>query len=172
MTKTTIKVLVGLFLSLCLLCFGVAGAQEKGEKAEKGEKPEAKLKVKDLPPAVQKTVEEQSKGATMKGLSKEVENGKTQYELELMVKGHTKDMIIDESGTVLEVEESVSLASLPAAAKAGVLKGAGKGKILRVEALSKGGTLSVYEVQVQHGTKKSEFQVNPDGTPVPAAAKK
>ena len=172
MTKTALKILVGLLLSFCLVSLGVAGSQEKGEKGEKGEKAEGKLRIKDLPPAVQKTVEEQRKGAVMKGLSKEVEDGKTQYELELVVKGHTKDMIIDESGTVLEIEESVSLASLPAAVRDGIHKNAGKGKILRVEALSKGGTLSVYEVQVQHGAKKSEFQINPDGTPVPAAAKK
>jgi len=166
MTKTFLKVLFGLLLSLSLLSLGVA-AQEKGEKGEKGEKaekPEPKLKIKDLPPAVQKTVVEQSKGAVMKGLSKEVEDGKTQYELELVVGGHTKDMIIDEAGAITEVEESVSLTSLSASVRDGIRKQAGKGKILRVEALSKGGTLSVYEVQVQHGAKKSEFQVSLDGT--------
>jgi hypothetical protein len=36
---------------------------------------EVAIKMKDLPAAVRKTVEEQSKGATLHGLSKEVEAG-------------------------------------------------------------------------------------------------
>jgi len=37
----------------------------------------------DLPPAVEKTVAEQSKGATIRGFSEEKESGKTFYEAEL-----------------------------------------------------------------------------------------
>ena len=43
---------------------------------------EKSIKVKDLPPAVQKAVHEQTKEAEVKGLSKEVEHGKTFYEVE------------------------------------------------------------------------------------------
>ncbi len=38
-----------------------------------------KLELKDLPSAVRKTVEEQTKGATIKGIAKEKEKGKTVY---------------------------------------------------------------------------------------------
>jgi hypothetical protein len=38
---------------------------------------EKRIGREDLPPAVEKTVAEQSKGATIKGFSKEVEHGKT-----------------------------------------------------------------------------------------------
>ena len=41
---------------------------------------EKPLKMKDLPSAVQKAVQAQTKGAELKRLSKEVENGKTFYE--------------------------------------------------------------------------------------------
>ena len=43
---------------------------------------EVKVKMQDLPLAVQKTVREQAKGATLHGLSKEIEDGKTFYEAE------------------------------------------------------------------------------------------
>ena len=46
-----------------------------------------KLELKDLPPAVRKTVEEQTKGATIKGIAKEKEKGKTVYEVETMGNG-------------------------------------------------------------------------------------
>jgi hypothetical protein len=44
---------------------------------------EKKIKRQELPPAVEKTVAEQSQGATIKGFSTEVEAGKTLYEVEL-----------------------------------------------------------------------------------------
>jgi len=51
---------------------------------------EMKVKMNDLPPAVQAAVKEQSKGAAIRGLSKEVENGKTEYEAELTVDGQRR----------------------------------------------------------------------------------
>lgn len=38
---------------------------------------EKKLGIQDLPPAVQQTVKQQTRNATLVGLAKEVENGKT-----------------------------------------------------------------------------------------------
>jgi hypothetical protein len=128
---------------------------------------ETRVKMKDLPAAVHKTVQQESKGAVVKGVTKEVEDGKTQYELETMVHGHSRDLIIDEAGNVTEVEEQVRMESLPAEVKAGLKQAAGKGKIMKVETVSKGGTLTMYEAVVQHGTKKSEIQIGTDGKPVP-----
>ena len=128
-----------------------AGAQEK------------KIQWSDLPPAVQKAMDEQSKGATVKGFSTEVEDGKKIYEVELTVNGHGKDISMDSQGHVLEIEEEVSLESLPSAVKEGLKKAAGKGTIRTVESLTKNGTLVAYEAQVKTGTKNSEIQVGPDG---------
>src|SRR5258706_14767857 len=70
---------------------------------------EKKVKMKDLPAAVQQDVKEQSKGATLKGLATEVENGKTVYEAELSVGGHGKDVTFDADGKIVSVEEEVAL---------------------------------------------------------------
>src|SRR5437588_3689102 len=93
--------------------------KEGAEKRERGEEreQERRVRMKDLPAAVQQTVREQSKGATIRGLSRETENGKTNYEVELRVNGHNKDVLIDPGGAVVEVEEQVTLASLPAAVR-------------------------------------------------------
>ncbi len=124
---------------------------------------EKKINREDLPPAVEKTVAEQSKGATIKGFAREVEKGETYYEVQLTVNGHGKDISMDEKGNVVEVEEEVSLESLPAAVKEGLQKAAGAGKITKVESLTKKGTLVAYEAVVKTGDKRSEIQVGPDG---------
>lgn len=144
------KVPIVIALSLSTLLF----AQEK------------KIQRAELPPAVEKTVAAQSQGATIKGFSQEKENGQTYYEAEMAVSGHTKDVLIDPAGAVVEVEEQVALDSLPAAVKDGLQAKAGKGKILKVESLTKHDKLVAYEAKVQTDGKKSEIQVGADGKPL------
>jgi hypothetical protein len=148
---------VNLFVAMAasgLLLAGTASAQEK------------KIKRSDLPPAVEKTVAAQSEGATIKGFSTEKEKGQTLYEAEMMVNGHSKDVLIAADGAVVEVEEQVVLDSLSADVKAGLQAKAGKGKILKVESLTKKGKLVAYEAQVDTNGKKSEVQVGADGKPL------
>lgn len=138
----------------CLFVTGMGSAQEK------------KIKRSDLPPSVEKTVAEVSKGATIKGFSEETEKGKTTYEVEMVVNGHTKDVEMDASGAVLEIEEEVAMDSLTANVKAGLTAKAAGGKILKVESLTKNGKLVAYEAKVEAAGKKSEIQVGPDGKPL------
>jgi len=127
---------------------------------------EKKIPRADLPPAVEKTVVTQSQGATIKGFSQENENGQTYYEAEMTVSGHSKDVLIDVNGTVVEIEEQVTLDSLPSAVKDGLQAKAGTGKILKVESLTKHDHLVAYEAKVQTDGKKKEIQVGPDGQPL------
>jgi hypothetical protein len=120
----------------------------------------------DLPAAVQKTADEQSKGATVRGYSSEVEDGKLTYEVQLTINGHGRDVSIDANGVLMEIEDEVDINSLPAAVQDGLKKKAGAGKILQVESLTKKGKLVAYEAQVLTGTKRSEIQVGPDGKPL------
>jgi hypothetical protein len=131
--------------------------------AAQGQEQEKKIQRSDLPPAVEKTVVEQSKGATIKGFSQEVENAQTFYEAELMVNGHRKDVLMDANGSVVEVEESVSMESLPSAVRTSLQAKAGDGKIVKVESLTKKGQLVAYEAKVMSNGKKSEIQIGPDG---------
>ena len=137
-----------------LLLAGTTLAQEK------------KIKRSDLPPAVEKTVAAQSEGATIRGFSREKEKGQTLYEVELTVNGHSKDVLMAADGSIVEVEEQVAPDSLSAEVKAGLQAKAGKGKIVKVESLTKKGKLVAYEAQVETNGKKSEVQVGPDGKPL------
>lgn len=149
----TARTLAVALLSICSLLIVIAGAQES----------ETRVKMKDLPEAVRKTVQEQSKGAVVRGLAKEVEKGQTYYEAELRVKGHTRDVLIDSSGAVVEIEEQVAMSSLPPGVKETIRKNAGKGKVTSVESITKNNTVVAYEAHVNTAGKRSEIKVAPDG---------
>ncbi len=124
---------------------------------------ERKLKREQLPPAVEKTVARESEGATINGFATEVEKGKRLYEVELTVSGHSKDISMDKNGNIVEVEEEVSMDSLPSAVRDALKKRAGTGTIGKIESLTKNGKLVAYEAHVKTGAKRSEIQVGPNG---------
>jgi hypothetical protein len=127
---------------------------------------EKKIPRSDLPPAVEKTVAEQSKNAEIRGFSEEKENGQTFYEAELIVNGHSKDVLVDVNGTMVEIEEQVPIESLPPAVREGLQAKAGSGKLIKVEKLTKKDKLVAYEAKVLINGKKSEVQVGPEGKPL------
>lgn len=127
---------------------------------------EKQLKKSDLPAAVQSTADEQSKGATVLGYASEVEDGKLQYEVQLTVNGHSRDVTIAPNGAVLEVEEQVELNELASAVREGLKKKADAGTITKVESITKHGSLVAYEAQVKKGNKRWEVQVGPAGNPL------
>ena len=147
---------VSVLLIAGLAAAGMAAAQDQ----------EKKIKRSDLPAAVEKTVAAESAGATVKGFSLEKENGQIFYEAEMTVNGHTKDVLIDANGAVVEVEEEVAMDALSPEVKAGLLAKAGKGKITTVDTIKKGNKLVAYEAKVNTNGKKSEVQVGPDGKPL------
>ena len=70
MKPQTARIISISLLAICLLLVTATRAQDS----------EKRVKMKDLPEAVRKTVEEQSRGAKLRGLAKETEDGKTYYE--------------------------------------------------------------------------------------------
>jgi len=124
---------------------------------------EDQIKKSDLPPAVQKTSDAQSTGATVLGYAKDVEHGRVEYEVQLMVGDHTKDVTIDPQGGILEIEEQVAPEALPANVFHGLSAQARKGRLVKVESVTRQGRIVAYEAEVITGGKHSEIQVGPDG---------
>jgi len=123
---------------------------------------EKKVKMQDLPAAVQQAVKDYSKDAKIRGLATEMDKGKKVYEAELTVAGHSKDVTFDADGHVMSVEEETTLASIPAPAREAIQRAAGKGKVLEVEMVTEGGQ-TFYEAQLKTGSKKSEVKVDANG---------
>lgn len=126
---------------------------------------EKQVQMKDLPQAVQKTVNEQVNGAKLKGISKETEKGKTYYEAETIVNGRSRDVLISASGEVVEVEEGTSLADVPEPARVALQRRAGTGKVLSVESVTRGSAVT-YEAVIKINGKTSEVAVNANGEPI------
>jgi hypothetical protein len=116
-----------------------------------------------LPPAVERTVAQQSQGATIRGFSKEVEHGQTTYEIELTITGRSKDVTMDSTGAVIEVEEQVVLDSLAPAVQQAIKAQAGTATLGTVERLTKGEKVVAYEAHVTVNGKRREIQVGPNG---------
>ena len=127
---------------------------------------EKKIGRSALPAAVAKTVEAETKGATVKGYSTERENGKKVYEAETLLHGRTRDIQVAEDGTLNEIEEEVALDTLPSGVQQALMAKAAGAKITKVESLTKGGKLVAFEAATLRGNKKGEVQVGPDGAPL------
>ena len=124
---------------------------------------EKKVERRDLPPAVEKALTSVASGAEIRGFATEKENGQIFYEVQLSTHGRKKDVLMDATGQVVEVEEEITLDALAPAVRDGLQARAGKGKLIKVESITKHDKLVAYEAQVLTGSRKSEVQIGPDG---------
>jgi len=126
--------------------------------------PPSHVDLSKLPPAVRATIEAETKNATLKSVGKETEKGHVQYEVETLVNGKSRDLLIDPSGKVLEVEEALALESAPVPVQA-ALKA--KGKVLKLESVLRDGK-TTYEAHVQAKSgKTSSVALDAQGKPRP-----
>jgi uncharacterized membrane protein YkoI len=124
---------------------------------------DTKIKLEDLPRAVQNAVKELTRNSTLVGLSTEVEKGQRMYEVETTSNGHRRDVLVDATGAVVEKEEEVDLTTIPAAAKVAIEKKAAGGQVKKVETVTRGTAVS-YEAEITKNGKNSEVAVNADGS--------
>ena len=110
----------------------------------------------DLPAAVRNALPANTDGAEIKNIVKETSKGKTVYEVETIRNGLTRDFIFSATGVVLEIEQQVTLESLPAASRSALEAKARGAKIEKVEALTKGGKVT-YDAAIDRNSKKSEI---------------
>src|ERR1700716_3633029 len=103
--------------------------------------PAHSVKMAQLPPAVQKAVNDYtaSRKATLRGLSTETEKGKQLFEAEMRVNGKNRDVTFDEAGAIFALEEETTIDQIPADARSAIEKAATGGRIARVETITEGG---------------------------------
>lgn len=124
---------------------------------------EGKVALKNLPPAVRATVEAETKNATIKGISKETEKGKTVYEVESMVNGRTRDFMIDAAGKVYVVEEQLDADKAPAPVRRAL---EAQGTIVVLESVKENG-VTTFEGQVKtKAGKRVTMELDAAGKPV------
>jgi hypothetical protein len=121
-----------------------------------------KFTVKDLPEAVSSAFKKSYPNAVIKGVDKEVENGKTFYEIESIDGKMKRDLLYTPEGGAFEIEETIAAAALPDAVKQAISKEYPKGKIDKVEKTTKDGIVQ-YDVTVTSGKKILDANISPDG---------
>src|SRR6476646_5876799 len=119
---------------------GIAGAQTAPAK-----KPAKAIDLAKYPAAVRATIEAETKNATLKGVSKETEKGKVQYEVETVVNGKSRDLLVDPAGKVTEVEEEVTLSSAPPPVQEAL---EARGTVLKLESVTRDGVIT-YEATIK-----------------------
>ena len=123
---------------------------------------EKKITRKDLPREVLSAFQKAYPKATIKGLSREEENGKTYYEIESLDGETGRDISYLADGKVAEIEETIATSPLPPEVKATMSKEYPKGRIVKAEKNVHDSTVE-YEIHVAVGKHKHELVVDPAG---------
>jgi hypothetical protein len=129
---------------------------------------EEKVPLDKVPKAVLDAAKKRFPKAEMVGASKETENGKTVYEVELKLAGKTIDVTLTPEGVITLIEKQIDAKELPKAVTEALEKKYPKATYKIIEAVYavKDGKdkLDFYEILlVTAAKKKIEVQVLPDG---------
>ncbi len=141
-------VVLGIILTMTSACSALAG--------------ETEITMKDLPTAVLASFHKAYPKAEIKGTAQETEKGETYFEIESVDNGLSRDLLYLADGTVVEIEESVDPAKLPASVKAFVKNKYPHGKIAAAEKNFRDGA-TTYDLRVVSGETVADLVVGPKG---------
>jgi hypothetical protein len=136
-----------------------------GFASAQGTPAETKMTLAQMPVAVQAAVKAQGHGVTVRELAKEMKDSVAFYEASLVIDGRTRDILFDEQGKIVTMEEQKTLGEIPAGARDAIKKAVGAGKLTLVEKVTEG-ERTFYEGHVTTKGQISEVKVNADGKPV------
>lgn len=133
-----------------------------------------KIKFGDCTTAVQKTFKREANGATINEVDKDIEHGKTIFEVDVKIEGKNYEIKVAEDGTLLEKvldereedeqeEVKVKLSDCPAAVQKTLKREANGASIETVDKETEDGK-TLYEVDVKIDGKNYEINVAENGT--------
>lgn len=128
---------------------------------------EEKLALKDVPKAVLDAVKAKFPAAELKEASKEVEEGKTTYEVSLEDKGKAVDVALTAEGKIVEIETEVAAGDLPKAVASAIAAKYPKATLKQAEEIVEfegGKETRSFEILLVTVAKKTvEVELAPDG---------
>ena len=126
---------------------------------------EKKVAEKDVPKAVLAAFKSTYPNATIRGYSREKENGKVYYEIESMEGEIGRDVLYNPDGTVAEIEETIAPSDLPPAVSAAFRRLHPEAIIKKAEKISRDGQTE-YEITAKEGKRRIELEFDSDGNPL------
>lgn len=124
-----------------------------------------KIKEADLPEPVRATAAELSASGRVTGYFQREQDGGVIYEVDFVVDGRWKGVLISPTGEIIVVQAEVLWAQLDPKVQSGLKQKAGDGKVVKVDSVTRGGKIQRYIAIVDHDGKKSKVEVGPDGAP-------
>ena len=124
-----------------------------------------KLTESDLPEPVKAKAAEVIGSGKVTGYWERNEAGRIVYEVDVVVDGRAKGVLISPDGAVLVIQAEVPWDALDPNVQSGLKKAAGDGKVVQVYSVEGDGKIQRYIATVDNGGKKSKVEVGPDGAP-------
>ena len=131
---------------------------------------EEKVALKDVPKAVLDAVKAKFPKAEIKGAEKEVEDGKTTFEVAIEFDERDIDVALKADGKIVEIEREVAVKDLPKAVSDALAAKYPKANVTKAEEITEfedGKEEKCFEVLVKtSGEKSVEVKLTPDGKTV------
>jgi uncharacterized membrane protein YkoI len=154
------------WFTMCLalvLSAAVAVRAEKDEK-KKEEPKEEKVDLEKVPKAVLDAFKAKFPEAKLTGASKEIEDGKTIYELAFTFKDHKYEMEFEPNGTIIAIDKQLDEKELPAPVARALAEKYPKATLKVIEEVTKKDKIEYYEIELTTADKKDvEVLVDPSG---------
>ena len=145
-------------LSLGMVALSIAGSA----RAQDGEQA---VPCNELPASVMAAFAKAYPSATIKECAKEVEGGKTSYEVASMENNVGRDVLYDPEGTVIVVEETIAVSDMPMLVQQAFNKRFPKSEIVLTEKLMRGSSVN-YEFQIKDKGEIKEIAFDASGNEV------
>ena len=126
---------------------------------------EQEISCNAVPAAVRAAFEKVFPKATIKECAKEVEKGKTAYEISSTEGGTRRDVLFYADGRLIVIEEAIPVESTPDPVQQAVRKMYPGGEIALAEKITRDGAV-LYEFRVKHRGKHVEIVFDPSGNEV------
>jgi hypothetical protein len=126
---------------------------------------EQEISCNAVPAAVRAAFAKAYPSATIKECAKEVEKGKTAYEISSTEGGTRRDVLFYADGRLIVVEEAIPIESTPDPVQQAVRKMYPGGEITLAEKITRDGAV-LYEFRVKHRGKHVETVFDPSGNEV------
>ena len=127
-----------------------AGAGKTGEE---------RVTLDKLPAAVKATVLKETTGGKITEIDREQEHGVVSYKVEWIRDGVEREVTVTEDGAVLELEETVKIAQVPAAVRKVIAQRFGPGAKVEIEKK----LVVLYEVEGKVNGRERELVILPTG---------
>lgn len=144
-----------------------AAPREHRDDSKAESEGERTLRASEVPSAVRDAFARAYPHSVVRGYSSEQENGQTVYEVESREGKMTRDALLAGDGTILEVEESVPVAQLPAAVRNALNTQTHNGRVTRSERVI---TVATRDTTFEFAVKghRGEIKLRKDGSALPA----